>query len=240
MSDSLRQRYERLQVASLLDEHRGLRIVPNWTKDLVIAGALSFQVTGPDGGVLGDTYEVEVRIPPAFPDDFPRVRETGGRIAAGYHKLNGDLLCLGAPTAIRLKLTRRPTLPTLVNALIIPYLYGHSFFSRYGRMPYGELPHGDDGIRENLAGMFMALTSRYPEEFLRLASMKKRYANKGLCPCGSGKRLGRCHNRSVNRWRKELGRRWFLTEYEEVVATLETCSGRQNGHTARWGAKWKS
>jgi hypothetical protein len=45
--------------------------------------------------------------------------------------------------------------------------------------------------------------------FVRLLTMKKRTANKLPCPCGSGDRLGRCHNRIINRVRSKLGRGWF-------------------------------
>jgi hypothetical protein len=45
--------------------------------------------------------------------------------------------------------------------------------------------------------------------FVNLVAMKKRIANKKLCACGSGLRLGRCHNRRVNWLRDRLGRHWF-------------------------------
>ena len=96
-------------------------------------------------------------------------------------------------------------------------LYGYSFFSEHGRMPYGELPHGDAGVREHLASMFGARASQRPEEFLRLAGMKKRQANKEPCPCGSGRRLGLCHSRNVNRLRSQLGRQWFQAEHKQIV-----------------------
>ena len=46
-------------------------------------------------------------------------------------------------------------------------------------------------------------------EFVRLTAMRKRHANKQACPCGSGRRLGRCHHRRINTLREQLGRRWF-------------------------------
>jgi hypothetical protein len=46
-------------------------------------------------------------------------------------------------------------------------------------------------------------------EFVRLAALRRREANKHPCPCGSGRRLGRCHNRRVNHLRGRLGRSWF-------------------------------
>jgi hypothetical protein len=221
MSDRLRQRHERLRVDALLERHDGLRIVPSRSRDLVIAGPLHFRVRGPDHEEIEDEYEVELRVPPGFPSALPTARELGGRIPGTHHKLVGDLLCLGAPTEMRWKLGLTPTLPAFVDGFVIPYLYGYSFFVKYGRMPFGELAHGDEGIRGCLAEMFGARRIDRAEEFLRLASMKKRDANKQLCPCCSGIRLGKCHNRPVNCLRKRLGRGWFRNEYTRVLQSLD-------------------
>lgn len=221
MLESVYQRYERLHVIDLLEQHLGLRIVPSDDDSIVLKGPLAFRVTGPENEVIEDVYEVEIRIPPQFPRALPRVKETGGRVPKDWHKLRGNLLCLGAPTAIRLELRLSPSLPTVVNRLVIPYLYSYSFFEKHSRMPFGELAHGDEGIRQNLAEIFAAPSCRRPEEFLRLAGMKKRCANKHPCACGSGRRLGRCHNRKVNQLRRQLGRQWFQAEYERVLDILE-------------------
>jgi hypothetical protein len=51
---------------------------------------------------------------------------------------------------------------------------------------------------------------------VRLAGKKKRIANKLPCPCGSGRRLGRCHNLKVNGLRHQLGPKWCRTQYQWV------------------------
>ena len=65
------------------------------------------------------------------------------------------------------------------------------------------------------------MTAEVPEEFLCLTGMKKRVANKHPCPCGSGRRLGRCHCRRVNHLRRTIGRTWFQAEYQRVASLLE-------------------
>jgi hypothetical protein len=220
MIDSVRRWYERLEVGALLREHRGLHIVPAGNGELVLAGTVHFQGPGLADDVIEDRYSIELRVPPGFPDDEPTVRETDGRIPRDYHKLTGDRLCVAAPTAIRLKLQTSPTLPAYVKHFVIPYLYGHAYCAKHGRLPYGELDHGDEGIRQYLAELFASRSSDRAEEFLHLAGMKKRTANKYPCPCGSGKRLGRCHNRRVNHLRKSVGRTWFRAEYTRVAELL--------------------
>ena len=96
-----------------------------------------------------------------------------------------------------------------VEKCVIPYLYGRSHFEQYATMPFGELEHGAKGIRQDLAELFGTSRADRMEEFARLTARKRRHANKELCPCASGLRLGRCHHRRVNALRKQLGRLWF-------------------------------
>ena len=221
MAESCRRRYERLEVDALLERYSGLRIEPSRGQDLVLSGTLAFLVVGPARETIEDQYDIRISVHPDFPTVLPRVRELGGRIPETYHKLVGDFLCLAAPTELRWKLRLRPTLPRFVEAFVIPYLYGYSFFTKHGRLPYGELAHGDEGIRDFLSKMFGAPQSDCSEDFLRLGAMKKRDANKRPCPCRSGFRLGKCHNRRVNRLREQLGRHWFRAEYRRVIKLLD-------------------
>lgn len=221
MSEAVHERYEQLQVETVLDRYAGLRITPTRADELRLVGPLAFQVKGPDGETIEDEYDVEIRVSPRFPVGVPLVRETGGRIDEAYHKLDDGALCLGAPTELRLILQRSPTLVTFVERILIPYLYGHSYCLKHGKMPYGELGHGHAGIRDFFAATFGACGATRPEEFLRLAGLQKRRANKQPCPCDSGFRLGRCHNRRVNNFRTQMGRLWCRDEYLRVMKMLK-------------------
>lgn len=220
MADAFRKWYESLLLDSVLDRYQWLRVAPSRGTDLLIRGRLGFKATGPTGEVIEDEYKIEITVSPAFPVRIPLVRETGGRIALNYHKLEGNFLCLGAATTLRLQLRASPTLMTFVERIVIPYLYGHSYFQKHGTMPFGELGHGDAGILAEIAGYFGAREGAQPEEFLRLAGLQKRRANRQACPCGSGWRLGRCHHRQVNSFRGRMGRLWCRDEYERVVLNL--------------------
>lgn len=221
MTDSIRQRHEALQLGLVLERYPGLRIVPSADERLVLRGQLDFHVLGPLGEAIEDSYTVEFSVHCGFPEIVPSVREIGGRIPSDFHKLKGGALCVAAPTEIRLRLRETPTLLTFVEGFVIPYLYGYSHREKCGTLPYGELFHGSAGLRQYLAAMFGVTKANRPEEFLRLAGMKKAAANKQPCPCGSGRRLGKCHNRTVNRLRRQYGQRWFAAEYERTADLLE-------------------
>jgi hypothetical protein len=217
MADSPQTQYDRWKLDECLAQHSGLRIVPSADDTMRLRGELAVHATGPDGVTIADTFLIELAIPHTFPPDIPTAREMAGRIPPTFHKLDGDCFCLGAPTALRITLATSLTILTFLNRLVIPYLYGFAYFERFGKMPFDELDHGPDGIRQHFAELF-GLTSRVAaQEMVRLASLRKRVANKAPCPCRSGERLGRCHHLIVNRLRTQLGRRWFRTELQHLV-----------------------
>ena len=63
--------------------------------------------------------------------------------------------------------------------------------------------------------------------YCMLAAMKRRLANKRPCPCGSGRRLGRCHNRRVNTLRNQVGRLVLVNEMQIIVAAFRDASSRK-------------
>ena len=131
------------------------------------------------------------------------------RIPRDFHKLDSGHLCLGSPIRLRVILAETPSLLSFVERCVIPYLYGYSIVESGGVLPFGELSHGALGLRDDLASMLGTDDDLVLLGFVRLLAMKKREANKLPCPCGTGMRLGRCHNRKLNTLREEVGRGWF-------------------------------
>jgi hypothetical protein len=212
MAETAADRFARWRLQDTLLRYPGLRIAPSAGEELKLAGELRFRVTGPEGVTIEDSYEVELRVPADFPPRTPTAQETGGRIGPAYHKREGGLLCLGAPTELRIRLVTSPTLLAFVERVLIPYLFGHSYYTVHGKMPFGELEHGTAGLLQHFAGLFGVADRAAARGFVRAASLRRRVANKMPCPCGSRRRLGRCHNRRVNRVRALLGRAWFVQE----------------------------
>ena len=196
-----------------MHEQPGLRIRPSAEESVVLAGSLRFSADKPGLERIEDEFEVEIAVPNQFPNEIPQVWETGGRIPKSYHKLVDLSLCLGSPARLRMLVKGEPTLLAFVRKCVIPYLYGFSLRSQCGLLPFGELAHGVGGLIQDYAELFGVAPGEAVVEMVRLASLNKRDANRQRCPCGSGRRLGRCHNRRVNEMRKLLGRRWLAEEY---------------------------
>jgi hypothetical protein len=226
MPESVVERYRRWGVDELLAKYPDLRIIPSPADDLKVGGKLSFHVRGPDDVVIADSYRVELRIPASFPAVVPDVFETGGRIPKTYHKLTDGSLCLAAPTELRLRVGSSTMLAEFVELYVIPYLFGYSYREKHGVSPYGELEHGKDGLRQHFASLFGVTDRAVAQELVRLTSLKKRPANKVACPCGSGRRLGRCHHAIVNELRTKLGRAWFASQYVAITPNNSTLVDR--------------
>ena len=216
MTESLRRQFEHWRVEDLLCKYPGLQLLPVTASQVIIAGVVAFSAEAPGKERIEDEYEIEIAIPERFPKWIPAVRETRGRIPPNFHKLDDGSLCLGSPTRLLLVLSESASILAFMERCVVPYLYGYSYYMKYHMMPFGELSHRQLGIHEDLAAIFGIEQVEAAREFVRLASMKKRQANKRPCPCGSNRRLGKCHRLRVNDLRSRLGRYWFAALYRNL------------------------
>ncbi len=198
-------------------------------------GRLEFSAEISGKARISDRYEVEIRIPEAFPRAIPVVFETGNRIRFSYHRLLDGSLCLGSETRLRLMLAEGLSLVGFVERCVIPYLYRYSYLKAYGEAPFEDLEHGPDGIAQDLQLLLGLRRQAEVVPFVRLLAMRKRHANKQRCPCSSGRRLGRCHHLLANRLRSRLGRFWFRVVEQQLASSVP--SGKSSGlsnRLSRW------
>lgn len=161
-----------------------------------------------DGRVLDDWFDLDIAIPTGSSRSLPRVSETAGRIprTPEYH-VNGDgTLCLGSPVRMATDLLGRSIL-FFEETYLVPYLFKVVAKMRGIADGFlgGELAHGLDGLLDDLGEMLEVSRTSTVRDFLRLALTKKRIANKRPCPCGCGRRFGRCHRHfSINAIRNSI------------------------------------
>ncbi len=208
------------QLAEALSRQPGLSLTPSASSDVVIEGDLRCHRVGPDDVVIDEHYAVKIEVPRGFPRALPRVFETKGRVPPTFHRNPDTTLCLGSPIALRFAIEEEPTIGGFIDRVVVPYLYSHAYFVRFDRMPFGELAHGAAGLEDDVRRLFRLPPGTNAEEFLRLASLKRRHANKRRCPCRSGVRVGRCHAAAVHEARRRLGRlvcraEWKLLAWQQ-------------------------
>ena len=233
MTESVAERFRRNEITELLARYPGLRLVPTESMALRVEGTLRFSANSKKTEVIEDGYDIRLEAPEKFPERMALAWETGGRIPPDYHKLTNGALCLGSRVRLRLQMGGSPSLLRFVERCVIPYLYGYSYSVKHGAPPFGELAHGELGSLQDLAGLLgvedLALAFRY----CTLAATKRRRANRRPCPCGSGHRLGRCHNRKVNALRERVGRLVLVSEMRTIVHAFREESRRKGSAPAR-------
>ena len=211
MRISFRGQIEALGIAKLLQKFPDLRLGPVSDSTIKITGLLRFTAEVRGYESITDEFHILLTVAPNYPKEIPLVWEVAGRIPRTFHKLEGDALCLGSPTRLRLKIMNSPPLLSFVEQCVVPYLYGYCLHERGRPLPFGELSHGVLGLHEDLAALLGVRKDADIRQFAKLLSMRKRHANKQPCPCGSDLRVGRCHHNRLNALRRSLGRHWFST-----------------------------
>jgi hypothetical protein len=189
---------KQLAMSEVLSRFESLRLVPSEDGSILLRGGVDFTASAIVCTTVTDSYQISLRIPDAYPSELPVVHETGGRIPTDFHKLEGNALCLGSPFRLWLLTQQNPSLLNFIERLVVPYLYAYSLREAGEAMPFGELRHGSPGLVDDLGEMLGASDSKTAAAYVQAIMRKKRIANKRPCPCGSGMRLGRCHNRRVN------------------------------------------
>lgn len=189
-----------------------MSISPSTGDDVVIDGEFRFSALYHGQPQVNDGYGINIIVPKNFPCDLPKITEVGGRIPRipDFH-VNGDgSLCLGSSLNLMIKLQEDPTLLGYSSKCIVPYLYAMSLKLDHGiDFIFGELKHDVEGLLDDYQSLFGLSEKDHVLPTLKCVLLKKRIANKKPCPCGCGKRLGKCRlNDRVRHIRRVLPKAW--------------------------------
>jgi len=160
-----------------------------------ITGQLGFELAPLGLPAISDTYLLRLEIPLHAPDTLLRVFEDGSRLRRDPDEhINKDgSFCLGSP--LRLSLLQREStgLVGFLESCLVPFLYAASWRSQ-GNLgfPFKELSHYGPGLTEDYGALLGVRGHRQVTAAIELLVVKKRVANKCPCPCGNGKRFGKC------------------------------------------------
>lgn len=161
----------------------------------LLEGAIAFEASPPGKPTIIDEYRVRIEVSLGSSSELPKAYEVGGRIPPGadnHINVDGDL-CLGSPLAILAVLGSRPTLVAFVEKCLVPFLYAASWREQglHG-FPFHELAHGTVGLVDDYERIFLIKGRDRVAYALLLLALRRRVANKMLCPCGCGLRLAKC------------------------------------------------
>ena len=177
-----------------------------------------------DSYTVRDSFELTIFVPFGFPQVVPMVLELGGCIpkGGGYHVNPDGTLCLGSPLRLLLKIHKTGDLTGFAKECLIPYLFAISKkLKEGGNLVFSELGHGDEGILSDYQDIFGLKAPLQVVTVLKALTLKKRRANKRPCPCGCGRRLGRCpFNKKVKIFRALASRSWYTSQHQTILNML--------------------
>jgi hypothetical protein len=216
--------WDAIGINEFLGENQEMSVKKLTNTCLVIAGNYRCIAYHEKGGDADLNYNLQIEIPATFPKAVPIVREISYLIPRykKYHinrdyNNKKDSLCLGSKIRILQIISKNPTVTGFVEKCVVPFLYS----AKKGKFVFGELAHYYEGIVEDYEDIFDISGSQSVLKILNCLSKKKRIANKLSCPCGCGKRLGKCFLRfKINENRHLASRFSFKQEYEQIFQEI--------------------
>lgn len=207
------EKYELFGIEKFLIEYPGISTAPSSELGIYLRGIFNFTADTNKRGTIIDQYEIEILVPFNFPRSVPVVRETKGKIPKNgdFHVNPDGSLCLGSPLRLLSLVNSNSNLVAFAEKCLIPYFYAVSIKLKYGDdFMFGELDHGNAGALDDYSLLLGLEEDSQIIQAFQLMGLKKRVGNKKTCPCGCGKRLGRCSfHVIVNTYRKMAPRSWF-------------------------------
>ena len=108
------------------------------------------------------------------------------------HRYSDGSLCLETSTTIRLRFVDGFDLVAWMDEFVEPYFFSYEYYDRYGSFPFGERPHGLNGVIHTYQELFHTDDLEKACLLLRYVA-ESTYRGHAPCPCGSGERLRKCH-----------------------------------------------
>lgn len=213
-----------LGLGDFLACHPRLRIVQINSDMVELAGEYHLNAQLPGSQLVDRTYQLRFFCPRDYPRTLPKVLEEERYLPRNqeYHTYSDGSFCLGSELKIKSLLREDHSFTAFFENIVDRFLYAVTHRIEFGSFPYGELAHGEQGLIDDYGEMFGLSGKLSVLRALRALGKRKRDANKLLCPCGCGRRLGRCDYRFVlSQFRDVERRRWFRKHSKRSFSPIE-------------------
>jgi hypothetical protein len=186
---------EEVQAVIAFDQPK-LHATANGTGICVRGTFLVFEngaVANPAGPIA--EFDIEIALAPCYPRREPRIFEVGGLIPREPDRhINPDGDCCVTVWEHWLLTAPDHSFAGYLNGPVNEYFLGQYWYEKTGTWPFGELPHGQEGLVEAYTDVLGIRPQKMELIFyLRLLSQDWPKGH-WLCPCGSAKRLRYCHS----------------------------------------------
>ena len=183
------------QLEKLYARYPKLTVMGSTETSVQLSGNIDVYCTA-RGFTVDKTYSIEVNIP-FTTDQLPTVTDIGGNIDPGYvHRYTNGELCLETDTAVRFRFVDGFDIVAWMEEYVEQYFFSYEYFLRFGEFPFGERPHGCNGILDTYRDRWNC-KSADETVALFLYAVKGKYRGHDQCPCRSGKRVRNCHGNDL-------------------------------------------
>lgn len=142
-----------------------------------------------------DCFYIEIDIPPDFPETWPRVWETNGRIPRTLERhvnRQDGTLCVMLPDEAYMRYSSTTTILDYFDGPLRYYFLGQMCFEGGLPWPWGEHRHGAGGCSDYYCQLLDVSDPRASCALLLLV-YEGRYKGHWTCPCGSRRIIRHCH-----------------------------------------------
>jgi hypothetical protein len=147
-----------------------------------------------EAGDIIDRYEISIVPSDDYPNSFPYVYETAGRLPNNidWHVYPDGHFCIKAIPEEKLACINGISLISFIKDQVLPYLFNQNFREKFGYF-LRERSHGTEGNLEFFKDTFKTNDLLKIRDYL-IFILKRRKPNRvELCFCGSGIKYRKCH-----------------------------------------------
>ncbi|QNF34414.1 SEC-C domain-containing protein [Adhaeribacter swui] len=148
-------------------------------------------------GKYWTSYEIEIRYSPKFPNRFPILHETGGKIPkiGDWHVYeDSKACCLKIPPEEIIRCKNGISVLEFIEEEVIPYFFNQTHRMEVGYYVNGEYSHGAKGIYEYYSKILGTSGNiKLTIKMLRFIALKSEPKRTSLCFCGSSNKYRKCH-----------------------------------------------
>jgi len=169
-----------------------------------------------EDGVYWETFELIILVPRAYPYCIPLLFETSKILPRDidWHISKGGVCCYDIEHNLLVLSRKGIFLADFIAAKIYSYFANQLIKLGGGDYVAGEYAHHFEGVvqyYQEMHGLSMQETIRVLQTLLQPSKLGRN----GLCPCGSGRKLKKCHAAAMEEI-KSLG----ITKIEEDLSNL--------------------
>jgi len=145
-------------------------------------------------GIIIDTYAISIVPSDNYPNSFPYVHETAGRLPHNidWHIFPDGHFCIKASPEEQLICINGITLLSFIQGQVVPYLFNQNFREKFGYF-LKERSHGIKGNLEFFKEIFSTNDLLKIRKYLMFILKRSKPTRVELCFCGSRIKYRKCH-----------------------------------------------